>query len=267
MRFENIIIISEDICAIKQIVNILSRISPMFSVMIYSPVDFQNNLERIVCQDVKQIYFIDTYGMEIHFLEVIDEIKKRDSNSKIVILTVDSTLKPLIVSHSKIEWLLEKNQYFHQHLVEVLLEIVQKEDNKFKISDSLFPITLNRNDIEEIYHFPNQQVSINYKNGNNHLLISLSHTSESLRELVNNRFYMDKTELRNSKKTYYSEPFKQLIVDLYTNFKIDSNVLAKHFRVNSNYIKKWASLAKYNRKLNKIEWFVGKLIIRSYFKK
>lgn len=160
---------------------------------------------------------------------------------------------------------------FEKNLKNDLLNIL-KYKNKYnqeelKVTDKNIPITINKNEIESIYQLPNNQLSIQYKDGNNSILVSLKYATDELKELTKNSFYTDKNEIKSKKRTIYSEPLKQLIVDLHLIFKIDINTLSKHFRIDEKYIKKWASLTKYYRKINIFKFIIGKIIIKSYFKK
>lgn len=269
---KNIIIVSDDICAIKQIVNTINKMHFSPTITIYSTSDFKTKVKNKKTPKNDIIYLIDTYNMEADFIDILSRLREYDFASTIIVIGMYEYQYAVISSRLMIlDYLLKWNN-FTERLKETLSHLLVNkptkiEENTLKITDKNIPIVLKKNDIESIYHLPNNQISIHYKNGNNSILVSLKNATPQIKELTQNSFYTDKSSLKSPKRTYYSDPFKQLLVDLYLIFKIDSNTLSKHFHIDEKNIKKWASLTKYCRKINILEFIIGKLIIKSYFKK
>lgn len=265
---QKIIIVSNDICVIKQIINTINRIKNFKeSLCIYDIKDFRHYLLSSSFKEKNAIYFIDIYDIEYNFLDLIENINTKDSLSKIIILNTNSNLKSLLESQECIYAYLEKDSNFNKNIFDILFTLSNGEFNKINISNLIIPININKKYIESIYKWPNQKISINYRNGNNNLLISIDNSSKQIKELTKGNFYINQPIFNHCKRNYYSEPLKQLLVDLYLIYHIDYKVLSRHFHINATYIKKWSRLSKYNRKINFIHFIIGKIIIKAYFKK
>lgn len=263
-----IIIVSNDICAIKQIINTIDKTKKLHSssIKIYDITDFKSHLISS-CHDKNTIYFIDIYDIEYELLDMLNKLKSKTSSNKIIILNNNSHLKSLLESQKDIYAYLEKDLNFQKRLSEILSMLSNDENTKIDISDLTIPVIINKQDVEDIYQWPNQKFSINYKNSNNNVLFSLDSSSNDIKKITKNSFYTDKQTINKRKRKSISETIKHITVDLHLIHHVDSNELSKHFDVEPSYIKKWASLSKYNSKISIFKFIAGKLIIKLYFNK
>lgn len=261
-----IIIISNDICAIKQIINTIDKQKKLTSssIKIYDINDFKNHLLSHR-QDENAIYFIDIYDIEHELLDILKTLNLKNTRNKIIILNNNSHLKSLLESQKDIYAYLEKDLNFQKRLSNILSMLSNNETTKIHISDLTIPTVINQQDIEEIYQWPNKQLSINYKTSNNNILCSVDNVSNDIKQITKNSFYTDKQTINKTPRKNFSETIKHLIVDLYLIHHVDYNELSKYFNVEPSYIKKWASLSKYNSKMNIFNFIAGKLIIKLYF--
>lgn len=264
-----IIIVSGDICAIKQIINCinnLKRLNPP-SIKIMDILDLREYIASSNFTEQGTIYFIDIYDIEHEFLDIISAIRKKDKKGNIIILNINSNLKSLLNSQSKIYAYVNKNFNFNHKLIEVLTMLENGENSKINVSDIKTPILINKKLIKRIYHWPTGEFSISYEKDDN-IFVSFKQGSKKIKQITQNNFYIDNLESINKKRRYYSEPFKQMLVDLYLIYHMDYKILSKSFNVDdANYIKKWSNLQKYQTKLNILQFWIGKLIINHYFKK
>ncbi len=258
-----VLIISDDSCAIKQIVNAIHKIKKcVFSIVIYDIYEFKNYISSF--EEENTIYFIDTHSIGEELIEILKLVNKKDSMGKIIILNNHFRLRSLLQSQSFIYECIQKNMEFSHKVFETLKQIVREDkDIKVDISHLGTPITLNEKTIDDIYHWPNGVVSINYKCGNNQVLISDACVPANL---LQSSFYVDKNCLHKNQRKTYTEAYKQFLVDLYLVFHIDDKILAKHFCIDASYIKKWANMVKYHRRFRLVTYIIGKIIISSYFK-
>lgn len=272
---KKIIIVSDDNCAVKQIINNIKKTKNKIITQKYNNQEFKFKLYNNQLKEKNIIYFIDIYPIQDQYLDIIKKLREEDQFSHIIIISMSQNIEPLLRSRLYITDYLNKIHDFDKKIKQILTYLLKEEPplkNKIKISNNTIPIIINKDEIENIYHYPNDQISIQYKNGKNNILLSINQTTIPLQEMIKDNFYLDKQTIKfpkkkQSKRNYYSEPFKQLLVDLHLIFKIDSATLAKHFQVDTKYIKNWSKLSKYTRKINFIELIIGKLIIKSYFKK
>lgn len=265
---KNIIIVSKDICAIKQIINTIDKTKKLnaSSVKIYDIDDFRNYILSSSFNDKNTLYFIDIYDIEHEFLDLLKSLNIKDNSNKIIVLNTNSNLKSLLESQKEIYAHLEKDLSFETKLSSILHSLSNDEPYKINVTDTI-PVIINKQDIDNIYKWPGQKLSINYKDGDNSLLFSLNNCSNKIKKITNNRFYTDKITINNSKRKQYSEPLKQLLVDLYLILHIDYKELSLYFNIDARYIKKWSTLSKYNRKINVIHFIVLKLIVKLYLRK
>lgn len=263
---KKIIIVSNDICITKQIINNINKLKNIkfSSINIYNIQELKENLKM---SHKNTIYFIDIYGIENECLDIIKKIKTIKPNNKIVLIDLNNNFKNLLTSQTSIDAYIEKGANFIKQLTEILSKIENINSNKINISTTDIPITLNKKTIENIYNFPSKKTLINYQNGQNSILISTTKTTKELQKLTNHQFYTPKSEIPTKKRNYYSESLKQLLVDLHIKYHIDYQTLSKHFNIEQKYIKKWSSLTKYNKKRTLLDIIIGHLIIKSYFKK
>lgn len=262
---KKIIIVSNDICAVKQIVNAKNKVKKLnsFQTNIYDIIDFKNYILSGV-EEANIAYFIDIYNIEEEFLDIINHLRKIDSAGKIIILSTNKNLKSLLESQNSIYSYVEKDINFNNKILEILFMLSNNEKSKINITNTDISINLNRKIIDGMYNWPNDQLSINYKHGDNNLLVT---SNNYLNKKTKNKFYTDKYEIYNSKRNYYYGPIKQLLVDLYFVFHMDYKELSRYFKVDASYIKRWSNLSKYRRKFNFIKYIIGKIIINSYLKK
>lgn len=268
MDTKKIIIISNDVCAIKQIVNTINKIKSLKTtfINIYDIKDFKSYIKSSHFKELNTIYFIDIYNIEQNFLDLLQLLNKKDKLNKIIIINNNQKLKTLLDSQSFIYTQIEKDYNFKDKISDVLMTLTNHIPYKLNISKFNFPIYINKQNINNIYKWPNKKISINYKNNDNTILISMNNASDELRRITKNNFYTEHYP-NNIKRTYYSEPLKQLLTDLYLIYKIDPKTLSHHFNIDYKYIKKWAGLSKYNRKINFIKFILGKIIVKSYLNK
>lgn len=264
----NIIIVSKDICAIKQIINTIDKIKTLTpsSVKIFDIDDFKNNITSSSLNDKNTIYFIDIYDIEYEFLDWVKKLNTINASNKIIVLNTNSNLKSILESQKEIYAHLEKNLNFETTLFNILYTLSNNEPYKVNITKSI-PVVIDKQDIDSIYKWPQKRLSINYKDGNNNLLFSLSNCSNQIRNITKDRFYTDKITLNNPKRKQYNESLKQLLVDLYLKQHIDYKELSVYFNIDARYIKKWSMLSKYNRKINIVHFIVLKLIVKLYLRK
>lgn len=260
---KRILIISDDSCAIKQIVNATNKIKKcVFSIVIYDIYDFKNHISSF--KEKNTIYFIDTHSIGEELIDILKLINKKDSMGKVIILNNHFRLRSLLQSQAFIYECIQKNMEFSHKVLEILKQIVEEDKNiKVNISHLNTPITLNGKTIDDIYHWPNGAVSINYKCGNNQVLVSDTCVPTNL---LSSNFYVDRNSLHKNQRKTYTEAYKQFLVDLYLIFHIDEKTLAKHFCIDASYIKKWANMVKYHRRFRFVIYIIGKIIISSYFK-
>jgi len=268
MNMKKIIIVSNDVCAIKQIVNTINKIKSLktTSINIYDIKDFKSYIKSSHFKELNTIYFIDIYNIEQNFLDLLQHLNKKDKLNKTIIMNNNQNLKILLDSQISIYAHLEKDYNFKNKILDILLTLTNNTSYKLNISKFKHPILVNKKDINNIYKWPNKKISINYKNGDNTVLISMNNASDELRHITKNNFYTDYYQ-NSIKRTHYSEPLKQLLTDLYLIYKIDPKILSHHFNIDYKYIKKWAGLSKYNRKINFIKFILGKIIVKSYLNK
>lgn len=264
------VIVSDDICTIKQIVNNINKINASSSILIYDTRDFKRMVDSGDV-DSNIIYFLDICNMEDCFIELLRKLRNHDMVSKIVIITINNLVVNLMGTSFFIFAYIEKCCDFDKKLKDILSRLLinsgcKVEDNNVKVTDLDIPVILDRNQIDEAYLLPNSLLSIYYNSGRNNIVVSLKKTTKEIRNITGNNFYVDKGNFKVSKKKAFSEPLKQLLVDLYLIFKVDCDTLERHFQVDARYIRRWASLKKYNRKLNFWEVIMGKIVLGFYFK-
>lgn len=266
---DSIIIVSNDICAVKQIVNVINKMNHLFSssIFMFDIIEFKKYISLVNNIRKNTTYFIDIYDIENEFLDVVNNIRKKDISSNIIILNTNKNLKSLLESQSSIYSYIDKKSDFSSKIFEILINIISNYENKINISDSKIPIIFSKDNIDGIYKWPNKDFSISYKDGNDNFLLSFKTPSKELKQITNGNFYTDRSYLTHEKRKYYSEPLKQLIVDLYLIYNIDYKTLSRFFHIDARYIKKWSTLSKYNRKLNIFKFLIGKLMIKTYLKK
>lgn len=262
----HITIISTDICLTNKIISCINKIIKSPIITIYNPTTFKDDILTRIKNKEPNIYLIDIYELETEFLEITNLIKKINDLNKIGIIAINKNLNNIIETQKNIDFTIIKDGNFYKNLKQNIIKILKKQDTKkLIISNKNINIILNKNTINDIYQFTNNKISINYKNYNNSILISNKNITSQLHQITNNEFYTKNKEV--TKRKYYTESLKQLLVDLYLIFKIDINTLSKHFQVEAKYIKKWSTLSKYNRKINIPFKILGKIIIKSYLKK
>lgn len=264
---DSIVVVSSDICAVKQIINVVNTMNHLFSpsIFVFDIIEFKKYISLNTTKNTT--YFIDIYDIENEFLDIVSNIRKKDITANIIILSINNNLKSLLNSQSSIYSYINKKTDFSDKIFEILLNIISNDNNKIDVSDSKIPVTFSKNNIDGIYKWPDKNFSINYKNGNDSFLLSLKTSSKELNQITNGSFYTDSSDLKCSKRKFYSESFKQLLVDLYLIYNIDYKTLSRFFHIDARYIKSWSNLAKYNRKLNIFKFWMGKLIIKTYLKK
>lgn len=263
---KKIIIVSNDLCAIKQIINTKNKFEQLnsYNTNIYNIRDFIKYVKSSIFNEINTIYFIDIYDIEYNFLDLLHILGNKDKLAKIIILNTNSKLKSLLESQKNIYYYLEKDFNFENNIFNILNILSSNKSYKLNLSNFKTPVFLNRYDIKNIYNWPGKKISVNYKEGDNNILISVNKSSNEVKKIIKDSFYIEKP-FKHSKKNNYSVVLKQLLVDLYTIYNIDINILSYHFNVNPKYIKKWASLAKYNRKINVLRFLLGKIFLKSYF--
>lgn len=266
---KKIIIVSNDVCAIKQIINTINKTNNLnsSSLNIYDINDFKKYILSSSFNNKNTIYFIDIYDIEYELLDLLKLLNAKDNLNKIIILNTNSNLKSFLESQKDIYAYLEKDINFQNRLSDILFMLSNDELTKINVSDLTIPVFINKQNIENIYKWPNQKFSINYQNGNNNILFSVNNSSNDIKEITKNSFYTDKQTLNKTKRKNNSETIRHIVVDLYLHHHIDYYQLSKHFNVEPSYIKKWATLSKYNRKLNILIFIAGKLIIKLYLNK
>ena len=268
MLMKKIIIVSNDVCAIKQIVNTINiiKILNQSSISIYDITDFKNYVNSPYFNESNTIYFIDIYHIEYDFLELLQVLNKKDKLNKTIILNTNSRLKSLLESQKYIYAYLEKDFDFKTKIFDILIALAKNTSYKLNISNLNTFISINKKEISNVYNWPNKTISVNYKDMRNNLSISINNASDELKTITENSFYIENPYHKNSKRTYYTEEVKQFLVDLYLIHKIDPKTLSYHSNIEITYIKKWASLAKYNRKRNSLRHLFVKIAIGFYSK-
>lgn len=266
---DSIIIVSNDICAVKQIVNVINKMNHLFSpcISIFDLIDFKKYISLVNNTKENITYFIDIYDIENEFLDVVNNIRKRDISSNIIILNTNKNLKSLLESQSSIYSYIDKKSDFSSKIFEILINIIRNDENKINVSDSKIPVIFSKDNIDGIYKWPNKDFSISYKDGKDSFSLSFKTSSKELKNITNGSFYTDRSDLIRERRKYYSESLKQLLVDLYLIYNIDYKTLSRFFNIDARYIKKWSTLSKYSRKLNILKFWMGKLIIKTYLKK
>lgn len=261
---KRICIVSNDICAIKQIVNVVHKIKKLdpFTITIYDIDDIKKGLLETFIGDT--IYFIDIYHIENEFLDIIKSIKRKHERNKIIILNTNQGMKSLLESQSQIDSYIQKNFDFSNSILELFMTLLNEEDVKIDVTNFEIPVMLKKQDIESVYHWPNGVTSIQYKHGKQQFLLSSNHISNHIKT---DSFYTDKAAVLHLKRNRYSESLKQLLVDLHLIYHVDREVLSKYFSIDAKYIKAWSNIKKYNRKIHFFEFIIGKLMIHFYLKK
>lgn len=264
----NITIISDDICLINKIISCINIITKFPIITIYNPIIFKNKILPQLKSINNNIYLIDIYKIEPDFLKITSMIKNLNNSNKIGIININKDLKSIIEAQKNIDFTIEKDGNFYKNLKINLTKILSHQHNeKIIISNQGINITITKSSFNDIYNFSNKKLSINYQNYDNNILIPTKRVTPQIKKATNNKFYIPKKEIKKQKRIIYSEPIKQLLVDLYLTFKMDGESLSKHFQVEAKYIKKWSTLSKYNRKINVPFQIIGKIIIKSYLKK
>lgn len=263
---KKILIISDDICAVKQIVNSVNKIEKYnsVSIVIYDIYDFKNYLLSNFDEE-NTIYFIDIYHVENEFLDLLKKLQIKDSMGKVVVLNTNSCLKSLLQSQPFIYSYIQKGIHFTTDILQVLIELANENDERIHISNSDISAILNKKNLCEVYNWPIGISSFHYKCGNNQVFISNQNVSP---KVETSSFYVDRSNLYKSPRNSYTDLYKQILVDLHLIFHIDNKILSKYFRVDARYVKNWANMAKYHRRfgIHKIIYILGKIMMGLYLK-
>lgn len=258
---DGIIIISNDICIAKEIINVINNIfkKDLPLINIYTFDEFKKNSYEVLNKK-KYLYFIDIYSYENESLNIILKYKNLLLLNKVIIINLNNSFNNLIEGCKCVDFCLIKNGSFYKRLYNTVLNIKNNLTSKLQISSGKIPVTLNINSLNGIYNFSNDESSICYDDKN--ILIS----SSDLNKVVDkNKFYISKDELIY-KRRHYDDKFKQFIVDLHVYYDIDYLKLSNYFNVDIKDIKRWVGLKKYNRKINVIRILVGKFILKFYIR-
>lgn len=256
-----IIIVSNDICLVKQIIYTVNKVykkknSPIIN--IYNFKEIKKNSHDVLKRK-NVLYFFDINSIEEDVMDILRKNKKYMISSKIIFISISDNYRCLSQSH--IYSYIKKDTNLYKELYEIIFNIKNNFECKKNISNNETPVILNINKIDSIYKWPNDLLSIYYK-GKNNILLPIDDVSKIIKTDV---FYTPKKELTNKRKTY-DDSFKQLIVDLYLIYHIDHKIISDYFKVDIKDIKRWSELKKYNKKRSFIKVIIGKMLIKNYLK-